>query len=323
MDELLKRLLEAQILSEESKKELEEAVKKQLDEAATAAKKEAEDTVRAQLAEQWIAERDALIEAIDQKVTEFCENELTELKGDISSFRDLEAEYAKKLVEAKGEMGEQLQKDLKSLVEKLDAFLEIRIAAEFEELREDIEEARKLEFGRKLYEAFSEEYRKHFVDEFSVEAELRETQEQLDALKAKYEEEVGEKAVLERKIKMESVLKPLNGTAREVMETILSNVATNQLEEGYKTFIGRVLKEDVNVGGKKDKKSNESKGGGSEKENAKVLAEGANISSMVNEGSVILKTGDTEVAVVEESVVEETPVQKIKSDLLKLAGMKA
>lgn len=318
MEELLKKLLEAQILSEDSKKELEEAVKKQLEEAVNAAKKEAEDTVRAQLAEQWIAERDALIEAIDQKVTEFCENELSELKGDISSFRDLEAEYAKKLVEAKGEMGEQLQKDLKALVEKLDAFLEIRIAAEFEELREDIEEARKLEFGRKLYEAFSEEYRKHFVDEFSVEAELRETQEQLDTLKAKYEAEVGEKAVLSRKIKMESVLKPLSGTAREVMETILSNVATEQLEEGYRTFIGRVLKEDVTV---KSNKKNESKGGGSEKEN-KVLAESANISSKVDEGSVILKTGDSEVTVVEESVSQEpTPVQRIKSDFLKLAGM--
>lgn len=318
MTELLKKLLEAQILSEESKKELEEAVTKQIEEAVAAAKKDAEDTVRAQLAEQWIGERDALIEAIDQKVTEFCENELSELKGDISSFRDLEAEYAKKLVEAKGDMGEQLQKDLKSLVEKLDAFLEIRIAAEFEELREDISEARKLEFGRKLYEAFSEEYRKHFVDEFSVEAELRETQEQLDALKAKYETEVGEKGVLARKIKMESVLKPLTGTAREVMETILSNVATEQLEEGYKTFIGRVLKEDVTV---KGNKKNESKSGGSEKE-TKVLAEGANISSRLDEGSVILKTGDSEVTVVEEDVqVEQTPVQRIKSDFLKLAGM--
>jgi len=294
-------------------------VKKQLEEAVNAAKKEAEDTVRAQLAEQWIGERDALIEAIDQKVTEFCDNELSELKGDISSFRDLEAELAMKLVEAKGVMGEQLQKDLKSLVEKLDAFLEIRIAAEFEELREDIEEARKLEFGRKLYEAFSEEYRKHFVDEFSVEAELRETQEQLDALKSKYETEVGEKAVLSRKIKMESVLKPLNGTAREVMETILSNVATEQLEEGYKTFIGRVLKEDVSVKG--SKKNNESKGGGSEKE-TRVLAESANISSRVDEGSVILKTGDSEDQVVEESVSQETtPVQRLKSDFLKLAGM--
>ena len=317
MEELLKKLLEAQILTDDSKKELEEALKQQLDEAVAAAKKEAEDTVRAELAEQWISERDALIEAIDQKVTEFMVNEVTELKDDINSFRDLEAEYAKKLVEAKAEMAEQLKKDLATLVEKVDAFLEIRIAAEFEELREDIEETRKLEFGRKLYEAFADEYRKHFIDEDSVEAELRETQEELDALKSKYETEVGQKAVLERKIKMESVLKPLKGAQRDVMETILSNIATEQLEEGYKAFIGRVLKED-------NTKTNETKSGDSEKEKAKVLAESANISSRVNEGSVFLKTGDAQVQVVEEGseLIEESPAQKIKSDFLKLAGMR-
>lgn len=315
MNELLKRLLEAQILSEESKKELEEAVQKQLDEAIAAAKKDAEDTVRAELAEQWIAERDALIEAIDQKVTEFCQNEVVELKDSINAFRDLEAEYAKKDVENKAAMAEQVQKELATLVEKIDAFLEIRIAAEYEELRESLEESRKLEFGRKLYEAFADEYRKHFIDEDSVEAELRETQEQLEALKTKYEAEVNDKSILERKIKMESVLKPLTGTKREVMETLLANVATKQLDEGYKTFIGRILKEE-------DKSNKNEKGGSSEKE-GKVLAESANISSKVDEGSVFLKTGDSQVTVVTESVSQEpTPVQKLTSDFLKLAGMR-
>jgi len=314
MGELLKKLLEAQILSDDSKKELEEAIKKQLEEAVVVAKKEAEDTVRAELAEQWITERDALIEAIDQKVTEFCVNEVTELKNDISSFRDLEAEYATKIVEAKAEMSEQLKKDLATLIEKLDNFLEIRITAEFEELREDIEEARKLEFGRKLYEAFTEEYRRNFIDEDSVEAELRETQEQLDALKSKLEKESNEKNTFARQIKMEKVLKPLSGTNREVMETILSTIATEQLEEGYKTFIGRVLKENVT-----DKKSN-GKSGTSEKENS-VLAEGANISSKVTEGSVILKTGDTEEVVTEAVEVTDSPVARLKSDFLRIAGM--
>jgi hypothetical protein len=56
---------------------------------------------------------------------------------------------------------------------------------------------------------------------------------------------------------MENVLSPLVGRQREVMEAILRTVPTEQLEEGYKTFIGRVIRESED----------------SEKE-GKVLAEG-------------------------------------------------
>ena len=47
-------------------------------------------TVTAELNEQWIAERDTLIEALDSKVSEFLSEELAELHTDIDSFRDLE-----------------------------------------------------------------------------------------------------------------------------------------------------------------------------------------------------------------------------------------
>lgn len=243
MDELLKKLLEAEILSEDSKKELEVAFQSRLDETIEMVKKETEERVKVELSEQWVVERDMLIEAVDSKLDDMFENELNELKADIERFRDLEIEYADKLVEAKQDLATQLETDLGDLVEKLDTFLEMRIAAEFDNLREDLHEARKLEFGKNIFEAFLPEYRKYFVDATATERELAEAKIRLDKLEGKYKNVKKEKENLFRKVKMEKVLSPLQGRQKEIMETILNGVATDELEEGYKRFIGRVLKE--------------------------------------------------------------------------------
>lgn len=288
MEELLNKLLEADVLSPETKAELEEAVKTQLDEAVSAAKEEAAADVRAELTEQWVSERDALIEAIDTKVGEYLETELTELKEDIDRFRDLEAEYAEKLVEAKAAMGSELKGDLTELVEKIDAFLEIRLAAEIEELREDIDEVRKNDFGRRIFEAFADEFMAGYSDEESAEATLRETESRLSDTEKALEESERKRAGLERDRKMGEVLAPLSGRQREVMEAILRNVDTENLEEGYKTFIGRVIRETSNDAD-------------SEKEDP-VLAEGEEVDGKketLEEGVTV--TGDGEETVIEES----------------------
>jgi hypothetical protein len=313
MDELLKKLLEAEILSEDSKKELEEAVTAQIAEAVELAKEEATNTVRAELTEQWITERDALIEAIDTKVNEYLSEEIDELKHDISSFRDLEAEMAKKLVEAKSEMSIELQGDLAELVEKLDAFLEIRLGAEMAELHEDIAEVKKIEFGRKVFESFVREYRSSFISEDSTEAELREAKEQVKMLQSKYEATESAREELRRTIKMESVLKPLNGKQRDIMETILKSVATDQLEEGYKTFIGRVIKEGAVTEVVENK-------GVSEKE-SKVLAEGSKISRKVVEGSMVVKTGDLDQEMIDEDDNDDVKVSPLTESMRRLAGL--
>ena len=100
MDELLQKLLESEVLTAETQKELKEAIEQKVTEAVEAAKAEAAADVRAELTEQWVNERDALIEAVDAKVGDFLDSELDELKSDIERFRDLEAESAEKLVEA-------------------------------------------------------------------------------------------------------------------------------------------------------------------------------------------------------------------------------
>lgn len=278
MDELLQKLLEAEVLSEDTKKELQGAFEQHLNEAVEQAKTDAEAAVRTELTEQWINERDALIEAVDAKVGDLLEAEIIELKEDIERFRDLEAEYAEKVVEAKAALADELKGDLAQLIEQLDTFLEIRLTAELDELMEDIEEVKKNDFGRRIFEAVAAEYQASFADDESVEGTLRETEERLQDTTQALEEAVARVAELERAQKLDEVLAPLTGKQREVMEAILRNVATEHLEEGYRTFIGRVLRESDEAG--------------SEKEGS-VLAEGASDDGEeLSEGELV--TGDDE-----------------------------
>jgi hypothetical protein len=243
MNELLKKLLDADILSEESKSELESAFQLQLEKVEAETREEVKLQVETELKAQWITTRDALIEAIDAKMNDYLIAEMDELRDDISKFRDLEVEYAAKLTEAKQEMSVQLRDDIAQLVENLDVFLNMRVEAEFAELRNDIQEAKKLEFGRKVFEAFLPEYRKYFVDANATERELQEAKTRIDTLSKKFKNVSKEKASLTRKIKMESTLSPLTGKNRDVMESILKSVPTEELSESYAKYIGRVLKE--------------------------------------------------------------------------------
>jgi DNA repair exonuclease SbcCD ATPase subunit len=306
MNELLKKLLDQEILTEETKNELEQAITKKINEAIEFARAETTAQVTAELNEKFVEERDILIEALDAKVTEVLKEELNELKEDIERFRDLEAEYAEKLVEAKSEMADQLKNELGELVEKVDAFLEIRLASELEELREDIEAEKKKKFGQKMFEAFVEEYKKYFAGDVSVEGKLNETEARLQDVQEQLEKAERKIAKLERTKKLEEVLSPLSGRQKEIMAAILEKVDTPLLEDAYNTFIGRVLKETQH-----EKTS--------EKETP-VLAEGKK--EAIKEKATVVKTGDDFVQLNENKKTDETNfTQDSKAWVRKLAGI--
>lgn len=296
MKELLNKLLAADILTEDTKLELEAAVTKQLDEALETARAAATAQVTAEINEQWITEREILIEALDTKVTEVLTAELDELKEDINRFRDLEAEYAVKLVEAKSEMAEVLKSDMAQLIEKMDAFLEVRLTAELEELREDFEVVKRNQWGKNIFEAFVAEFKQHYAGDDSAEARLTETEQRLEDALVALEESERKTARLDRTIKLEKVLTPLSGRSREVMEAILKNIDTPLLEEAYSTYVGRVVKE-----------SSVTEDVTSEKE-TKVLAEGKKAKV-----SGIIKSGNDEARIVTESAQDQQDTQNHRS----------
>ena len=244
MDEILKKLLESDVLSEETKAELQEQFKSAVDTFLSEERAKLEQQITAQLTEEFVKTQEQLTEALDVKIDTFLAAEFDELKEDINKFRDLEVEYAEKLVEEKETLATQLSEELDQLVDKLDVFLEIRLDEVFAELKEDIAEVKKLEFGRRIFEAMESEFRKHRVSDTSkLESELAEAKEQLDDAKRRIGSMQRERVAEARNSKMEELLSPLSGTAKEQMKIILSNVATEKLDEAYKVYLTRVLKE--------------------------------------------------------------------------------
>lgn len=244
MDEILQKLLESELLSEDVKAEISQKWQLVVEAKIAELKEQSLLEVRAELAEQWTKERDALVESLEKFVDEQITEELTELKSDIERFRDLEAEYAGKMVEEKAKMAAQVQEDLDQLVDKIDSFFEVRLTEEFEELREDIEVVKQNQFGKQIFEAFVQEFSKNFVDEESIQAQLTVTESKLDDAAKRIAKLEAEKAKMIRESKMDAVLKPLTGSKREQMAFVLQNVETEKLEEAYNQFIGRILKEE-------------------------------------------------------------------------------
>lgn len=304
MEELLQKLVESELLTEETKKELAEAYQQQVDEAVNKAieeaKAETEAQVRAELAEQFVADKEALIEAIDTKTEEYLEKEMSELKEDIDRFRDLEAEYAEKLVEAKEEMADVLKGDIEELVETVDKFLDMRIEEEFNELKEDIQQVKALQFGKEVYEAFEGMFTQKFINENGLEEEIKERESRLEEAEAKVKETTRVLEKLQREKKMNEVLSPLHGKSRDVMEAILKSQPTNKLEEAYQHFIGRVLHESAEAVVESEKESEEKP----------VLAEGEEVETGETpvEESTVVATGDTE-ELVEESADQDLPAE--------------
>ena len=252
MDEILKKLLESDLLSPETKAEVSTQFKATVEAYLAEERSKLEVEIRSTLTEEFVKARDELAEAVDKKVEEFLNTEFTELHEDINKFRDLEVEFAEKLVEEKEKLAQMLGEQLNQLVDKLDAFLEVRLDEEMSELTEDIADVKKLEFGRKIFEAVEAEFKKFRKGDLTdAEQALAEATDRLQDAEKRLADIEHERLAEARNSKMDELLSALSGNAKEQMKIILSNVATEKLEEAYKVYIGRVLKEAV-VDVKKD-----------------------------------------------------------------------
>lgn len=243
MDEILQKIVGSELLSEETRTQLTEQVKLFKEELAKEVRAEVEQEVRVELAEQWVTQKNQLVDKIDTMIAEGLKAEIAELHEDIERFRDLEAEYAERLVEEKSRLATEVATELDSLVDKMDAFFEERIAAELEELREDLELARQNQHGMKMFEAFVSTYNKVYVDESSAQAKLNKAMAKLDEAKSEIAKRDATESRMLRESKLDKMLSALTGAKREQMALLLKDVPASKLEESYSKFIGRVLKE--------------------------------------------------------------------------------
>lgn len=248
MDEFLKLLAESNILSDDTKTQLTE----HFDSLKVSLRESIEAEVRAELAEQHIAEREQLATKMETFVSESLTRELAELHEEISKFRDLEAEYETRLVDTKVAMAEELiaekvklkeavESEIETLIDLVSVFLEDQLAVELETLKEDIQEVKNNRLGQEMFESFAGVFMKSHLSKTGVMKELEETRKLAEGLQAQVASLTESKSAMLRESKMAELLSNLSGSAREEMAFLLKGVATERLDETYTQFVSRVL----------------------------------------------------------------------------------
>jgi hypothetical protein len=173
-----------------------------------------------------------------------------------SDKKDL-AETKVKLVRESKAKFEQVKKDF---ISRSAAIIQETVSkglkSEMVQLREDIDAARKNDFGRRLFESFASEYAASHLNEKSETAKL------LRVVAAK-EQELEEAArivaetqklvegreqqlriaqnTMNRKEVMSELLGPLSGDKREVMKELLESVQTEKLHTAYDKYLPSVM----------------------------------------------------------------------------------
>jgi hypothetical protein len=130
------------------------------------------------------------------------------------------------------------------------------LKSEMKQLKEDIDSARRNDFGRRIFESFASEYAASHLNEKSETAKLMKvvaTKEQeleeaakivveTQTLVASKEKEIAIiKESAKRKEVMGELLGPLNGDKRSVMSELLESVQTDKLHSAFDKYISSVM----------------------------------------------------------------------------------
>jgi hypothetical protein len=186
-----------------------------------------------------------VVEALAQEITEFYKDK-----------QDLAETKVRLVREGKGQLKKIKQQFVERAAKMVDKVVNESLSAELTALREDIDAARRNDFGRKLFEAFASEYQASYLNEKSESAKLlkvidmkelaiSEAFKQAEEAKAVVESKNAEIATLkesqERKAIMNELLAPLNSEQRDIMGELMESVKTTRLVESFDKYLPAVL----------------------------------------------------------------------------------
>ena len=197
------------------------------------------------MAEKFIKLESFVVEALAQEIAEFHTDKQEIAATKVRLVREGKEAFAK----VKEQFIQRAAKLVESTVEKT-------LSTEIGQLKEDIETARRNDFGRKLFEAFSQEYQTSYLSEKSETAkllkvidqkELALAQAKNDAAQARQLAESKEKEVKalveskERQQVMSELIAPLNGNQKQIMTELLESVQTSRLKTSFEKYLPAVI----------------------------------------------------------------------------------
>ena len=170
--------------------------------------------------------------------------------------RDLAETKVKLVREARSKFDDIRQRFIKQSARVVENVVTNKLTAEIKQLKEDVDSARNNDFGRRLYEAFAQEYAGSFLNEKSETSKLLKIIAKKDQELAEAKNVVTEKNhlvesaqreirvtkdLMERKQVMAELMSPLNGDKRAVMQELLESVKTDRLHSAFDKYLPAVM----------------------------------------------------------------------------------
>ena len=186
-----------------------------------------------------------VIEALAQEITEFMQDK-----------KDLAATKVRLVREGREEIKKVKQQFVTRAAQMVESVVTQNLRTELTSLKEDIESARRADFGRKLFEAFASEYQASYLNEKSETAKLLKVIDLKDlAMKEAAQAVVKAEQILEskqaeirtlkesqtRKEIMNELLAPLNSEQKGIMSELMETVKTEKLNESFEKYLPSVI----------------------------------------------------------------------------------
>lgn len=197
------------------------------------------------MAENFVKLEQFIVEALAKEIREFYEDK-----------KDLAEAKVRLVKEAKDQFVLLKSKFVSNSAKLVEAAITKGLKREIGQLKEDIDRARKNDFGRKIFEAFTTEYQHSYLNEKSEtaklikvvaekEKELVETRRALaekhKLVESKQQEIVKAQAQAARKALVNELLSPLNADQKQIMGELLESVQTAKLQVSFDKYLPAVL----------------------------------------------------------------------------------
>jgi len=190
---------------------------------------------------------------LEKFVVEALAQEIAEFHTDKQDIAEMKVRLVREGRQALATMKEQFIKRAATLVENT---VEKTLTKEIGQLKEDIEAARRNDFGRKLFEAYASEYQNSYLNEKSETAKLLKVIDKKDQEVAEAHHAVAHatqileskdaqvKALMESKQRQEimsELVAPLANTQKAIMIELLESVHTAKLRGSFDKYLPAVI----------------------------------------------------------------------------------
>jgi hypothetical protein len=198
-----------------------------------------------QMAQKFSLLENFVVEALAQEITEFSQDK-----------RDLAETKVKLIREGRQEIKKVKEAFVQRAATMVESVVTQNLTSEITALKEDIEAARRADFGRKLFEAFAAEYSTSYLNEKSETAKLLKVIDMKDLaiqeaaqavvqaeqlLESKQTEIRALKEAKTRQEIMSELLSPLNAEQKEIMGELMESVKTERLNESFEKYLPAVV----------------------------------------------------------------------------------